>query len=114
MNRLLVLTLTTIIVVSALVLAWDVGRGSEQAHSRLALEAANQHFEVASLAWNRDMADAWMDNAILRQRLTDYQARYSALRDEAEQAKAQRDWARSRLSWYEPNFKDAPLVEEAR
>lgn len=88
------------------------GMGANDGYA-LGLDAAETRCSeqgVASrLAADQMIADAYMDNAVLRERLTDLQERYAAQWERAEQATAQRDYARSRLGAYEPRFRDHPI-----
>ena len=80
------------------------GIGANEGYDIAKQELGAQHTaELAAItaAYDREMADAYMDNAVLRERLQDYQMRASTWREEAEQAKAERDWYRSRLGMYE-------------
>ena len=88
------------------------GTGANEGYDIARSELQTQHgAELAALkaGYDREMADAYMDNAILRDRLMDYQSAYAAERERAEQATAERDYARSRLGAYEPRFRDHPI-----
>jgi len=93
------------------VLTWAHGAGATAGYA-LGLEAeqavCSEGEETLRRAAERMMADAYMDNAVLRDRLTLTQRQLQEARsllaaehERAEQASAERDRARSRLGIYE-------------
>jgi len=65
MNRLLIVTLSSIIAASALVLAFDVGRGSREAEVRHAYRQAGDARALAAVA-ERQVESVWMQQAQAR------------------------------------------------
>ena len=121
MNRHQLVLLAAIVFVLGFVLsgaAYTVGH-AQGANDAYALAKADYEAQSASarVAAERMMSDAYMDNAVLRDRLTFTQRQLQEVRsllvgehERAEQASAERDRARSRLSFYERSIWEPPLI----
>ena len=122
MNRHQLVLLAAIVFVLGFVLsgaAYTVGH-AQGANDAYALAKADYEAQSASarVAAERMMSDAYMDNAVLRDRLTFTQRQLQEVRsllagehERAEQASAQRDRFRSRLSMYEHVWDPDPYVD---
>src|SRR3990167_6136426 len=100
---------------------WGVYTAGHNQGANDAYALATSDYEAQSAAARdaaeRMMADAYMDNAVLRDRLTLTQRQLQEARsllaaehERAEQASAERDRARSRLGIYERSTWEPPLV----
>lgn len=110
------LTLIGLIVIMTLVYTVGHGAGADAGYD-LAQAETDQRYDQAKDAWDRTMADAYMDAAVLRDRLTLTQRQLQEARsllagehERAEQASAERDRARSRLGLYERSTWEPPLI----
>ena len=110
------LTLIGLIVIMTLVYTVGHGTGANAGYA-LAQEQASAQAETAQDAFDREMSQAWIDNGVLRDRLTLTQRQLQEARsllaaehERAEQASAQRDRARSRLGIYERSTWEPPLI----